>query len=294
MSLALPSIARRSAGAKAPARTLIAGAVVLTIAAIGAFAPVIAPYDPLDQDLLLLNQAPDVAHWLGTDHIGRDVLSRLVTGTRTTLLVGVGGAAVAFVIGAGLGLLALALGRLVEGLVFSAIDLVRAMPGVLLALLLIVALGIGAVPVTIALGISFAPFFAYVARAAYKREMAQEYVTAARMFGGGRLHVLSLHVVPNLVGVLITQAAIILPRCIVTESVLSFLGLGSSPDAPTWGRMVADSSRYIEAAPHAILAPVLAIIVFTASLTLLGDDVRRWLDPLRHVRRHDSVAEPTS
>ncbi|MDQ8732345.1 ABC transporter permease [Bradyrhizobium sp. LHD-71] len=294
MSLVLTTAVRRAAWAGLPAPALVAAAAVLALAVIGAAAPMIAPYDPLDQDLLALNQMPDAVHWLGTDHIGRDVLSRLVMGTRTTLLVGVGGAAAAFAIGAGLGLLALALGRIVEGLVFGAIDVVRAMPGVLLALLLIVALGAGVVPVTIALGISFAPFFAHVARAAYQREMAQDYVTAARMFGGGPLHVLSLHVAPNLVGVLVTQAAIILPRCIVTESVLSFLGLGASPDAPTWGRMVADASRYIEVAPHTILAPVLAIIVLTASLSLLGDHVRQRLDPLRHVRRQSPVEEPTS
>jgi peptide/nickel transport system permease protein len=294
VAFALPSTAHRAVWVECRAQALIAGAVVIAIAAVATFAPAIAPYDPLDQDLIALNQAPDAAHWLGTDHIGRDVLSRLIMGTRTTLLVGVGGVAAAFIIGAGLGLLALALGWIAEGLVFSAIDLVRAMPGVLLALLLIVALGVGVVPVTIALGVSFAPFFAYVARAAYQREMAQDYVTAARMFGGGPLHVLSLHVAPNLVGVLITQVAIILPRCIVTESVLSFLGLGSSPDAPTWGRMVADSSRYIEVAPHAILAPVLSIIVLTASLSFLGDHVRHRLDPLRHVRHPAPLEDPAS
>jgi ABC-type dipeptide/oligopeptide/nickel transport system permease subunit len=120
-----------------------------------------------------------------------------------------------------------------------------------------------------------------VARAIYRREAAKDYVTAARLFGGGPLHVLRLHFAPNLVGGLVTQAAILMPRCIVTESVLSFLGLGSSPDAPTWGRMVAEASRYIEVAPHAILAPVLAIILLTLSLSFVGDAVRLRLDPLR-------------
>ncbi|HZX82835.1 MAG TPA: ABC transporter permease, partial [Reyranella sp.] len=226
-------------------------------------------------------QPPGPEHWLGTDHIGRDVFSRLVMGARTTLLVGFGGAFAAFVFGAGFGLIALSLGRVSEAILFGAIDLVRAMPGVLLALLLIVALGEGVGPVTIALGISFAPFFAYVARAIYHREAAKDYVAAARLFGGDPLHVLRVHLAPNLIGVLVTQTAILLPRCIVTESVLSFLGLGSSPDSPTWGRMVAEGSRYIELAPHAILAPVLAIILLTLSLSFFGDTVRRKLDPLR-------------
>ncbi len=202
-------------------------------------------------------------------------------GARTTLFVGCGGALAAFIFGAGFGLLALSLGRWAEAVMFGAINLVRAMPGVLLALLLVVALGQGAGPVTIALGLSFAPFFAFVARATYRREAVKEYVTAARLFGCGPLHVLRVHFAPNLVGGLITQAAILLPRCVVTESVLSFLGLGSSPDAPTWGRMVAEASRYIEAAPHAILAPVLAIVLLTLSLSFVGDAVRLRLDPLR-------------
>lgn len=285
MSLALSSAPPREKRAyRLPVAVLVAGVLVAAIVAMAAVAALLAPYDPLDQDLLALNRAPDAAHWLGTDHIGRDVLSRLVTGTRTTLVIGFGGAAIALAIGGGIGLVALALGRVADTLVFGAVDLVRAIPPILLALLLVVALGAGAGPVAIALGLSYAPFFAYVARATWRREMAQDYVVAARTFGGGRLHVLAVHVVPNLAGALITQAAIVLPRCIVTESVLSFLGLGSSPDFPTWGRMVADSSRHIEVAPHAILAPVVAIVILTAGLSLIGDHLRRRLDPLRHAR----------
>ena len=255
--------------------------LVLTIVAAALLAPWVVPYDPLDQDLLLINAAPSAQHWLGVDHLGRDVFSRLVMGSRVTLAIGFGGTAIAFLIGGCLALAGLALGRFSETLVFGAIDLARAMPGILLALLLIVALGSGATGVAIALGISFAPLFAYVARAAYKREMAQDYVRAARIFGGGRMHVLVQHVMPNIVGGVVTQAAIILPRCMVTESVLSFLGLGSSPDAPTWGRMISDASRFIEQAPHAIIPPVLALITLTVSLSLVGDRLRIRLDPLR-------------
>ena len=152
------------------------------------------------------------------------------------------GTAIAFAIGAGLGLIALSLGRWTEATLYAGIDLIRALPGTLLALLLIVGLGSGAGPLTIALGISFAPLVAYVARAAYHSEASREYVHAAASFGGGPLHILWRHILPNISGTLVTQVAIILPRCIVTESVLSFLGVGSSPDAPTWGRMIADST----------------------------------------------------
>jgi ABC-type dipeptide/oligopeptide/nickel transport system permease subunit len=264
-----------------PAGALVGAGLVGAIIVAALIAPWVVPYDPLDQDLLAINAGPSPEHWLGVDHLGRDVLSRLMMGARVTLAIGFGGGLIAFLIGGCLALAGLALGRISETLVFGAMDLARAMPGILLALLLIVALGSGAVPVAIALGISFAPLFAYVARAAYKREMAQDYVRAARIFGGGRLHVLVHHVLPNIVGGLVTQAAIILPRCIVTESVLSFLGLGSSPDAPTWGRMISDASRFIERAPHVIIPPVLALIVLTVSLSITGDYLRARLDPLR-------------
>src|SRR5690606_40662250 len=124
-----------------------------------------------------------------------------------------------------------------------------------LALLLIVVLGSGVFPLILALGLSFSPLVAYVARAAYRREIARDYVRAARTFGGNRIHVLYHHIFPNLAGALITQAAIILPRCIVTESVLSFLGVGSSPDAPPWGRMRSAAARPGQQAPHVLTAP---------------------------------------
>lgn len=284
MRLTAGIVAPFRAPADLPVGALIGGLIVLVIAVVAVIAPFAAPYDPLDQDLRSIHASPSAEHWFGVDHVGRDVLSRLMTGARVTIAVGFGGVAIAFLLGAAIGLAALALGRISETVVFGAIDLVRAMPGILLALLLIVALGPGTGPVTIALGISFAPLFAYVARAAYKREMAQDYIRAAWIFGGGRLHVLVQHVLPNIAGALVTQAAIILPRCVVFESVLSFLGLGSSPDAPTWGRMVSDSSRFVEVAPHTILPPVLALIALTVGLSLVGGFLRIRLDPLRGTR----------
>jgi ABC-type dipeptide/oligopeptide/nickel transport system permease subunit len=283
-----PGVAEEASGRHRPGVSAAAIIVVLMVAASLA-APLIVPFDPLAQDLLARNAPPGAVHWLGTDHIGRDVFSRLLTGGRITLAVGVGGCIAAFAVGGVLSLVGLALGRVAGGAVFAVIDLIRAMPGMLLPMLLIVAMEPGIVPVMIALGLSFAPLFAYVARAAWQRESTQDYVRAARGFGGGRLHVLRLHILPNVVGGLVTQAAIVLPRCVVTESVLSFLGLGTSPDAPTWGRMVADASRTVEAAPHAIVAPVLAIILLTTSLSLVGNGIRRRLDPLRHVRRRTAA-----
>lgn len=264
--------------------------VVAIIVAAAIAAPVLTSHSPLDQDLLAINRPPNGEHWLGTDGLGRDVYARLLVGARVTLLVGTLGAALAFAIGAGLGLLSLVFGRITEAAFYAAIDLVRALPATLLGVLLIVALGSGITPVIVALGLAFAPLVALVARAAYRRETARDYVRAARSFGGGRLHLLAHHILPNLAGILVTQAAIVLPRCIVTESVLSFLGLGSSPDEPTWGRMIADASRYLEQAPHAILAPVMALVLLTIALSILGDRLRQLIDPNRSGRIEDDEA----
>lgn len=282
-----------------PVSLVLAVAILLPIIAAVLFAPLLTAYTPLEQDLLARNQGPSLAHLLGTDHLGRDVLARLLDGGRTTLLVGTSATILAFVMGAGIGLLAITFGRFSETVVFGFIDLVRALPGTLLALLLIVALGSGVGPLILALGISYAPLVAYIARGAYQREVSRDYVRSARTFGGGSVHVLWRHIVPNLAGALVTQAAIILPRCIVTESVLSFLGVGSSPDAPTWGRMISDASRSIQQAPHVLMMPLIALVILTVCISVLGDHLRRRLDPVRDdmvdaATANDSISVPAS
>jgi ABC-type dipeptide/oligopeptide/nickel transport system permease subunit len=267
--------------AQQPISLLVAVAILVPMVAAAIFAPLLATHSPFEQNLLARNQGASLEHFFGTDHLGRDVFSRLLDGGRVTLLIGTAATLLAFVIGAGVGLLAITFGRVTETLAFGFIDLVRALPGTLLALLLIVGLGSGELPLILALGLSYSPLVAYVARAAYKREIARDYVRAARTFGGNRLHVLWHHIVPNLAGALVTQAAIILPRCIVTESVLSFLGVGSSPDAPTWGRMISDAARTIQQAPQVLIAPLCSLIILTICISIVGDHLRRALDPVR-------------
>ena len=262
-------------------------AVIALLALLVAFAGGwLSPFDPFEQNLLARNQGPSASFLLGTDQFGRDVLSRLLLGTRLSLAVGVGGALLALLLGGAVGLIAVAIGGWVDYLVFGLVDLVRSMPGVLLALLLIVALGAGLVPVMVALGLTFAPVFARVARSVYLRENGADYVAVARSFGSGRLHMLRVHILPNVIGAFVTQAGIILPRCIVTESVLSFLGLGAEPDTPTWGRMIAQASRFFETNPVAVLAPIITLSLVTVSLAILSDRLRVRLDPLRHRSRN--------
>lgn len=259
-------------------------ALVALLAAVALAAPWLMPFDPLAQDLAARNVPPAPPHLLGRDHLGRDVLSRLILGTRLSLGVAAGATLVALVLGAGLGLAAAALGTATERAVFALFDVVRALPSVLLALALLVALGVGAGPVMLALGVAFAPLLAEVARAAWRREQAAGYVAAARVLGAPRLAVLARHVAPNIAGSLVTQAAIVLPRAITSESVLSFFGLGVSPETPTWGRMIAAAVPYIERAPHAVVAPVAALSLATLAFALAGDRLRRDLDPLRGAR----------
>lgn len=275
-----------------PTGVVMAITVLGLILAAAVAAPLLISYTPLEQDLLARNQGPSWMHILGTDHLGRDLYARLLAGSRTTLIIGTAGTTLAFVIGAGVGLLAISLGRWTEAGAFALIDLVRALPGTLLALLLIVALGSGEIPLILALGISYSPLVAYVARAAYKREVSRDYVKSARAFGGGPLHVLRQHVMPNLVGTLVTQAAIFLPRCIVTESVLSFLGVGSSPDAPTWGRMISDASRTMQQSPYALIVPMAGLVLLTVSISIVGDFLRRRLDPMRDEGPQANAPDP--
>lgn len=258
------------------------GLVVIIIAAmVAVLAPLITPYDPFSQHLLQRNRGPSADYLLGVDHMGRDVLSRLILGTRISLTVGITATVVALALGALVGLGAMATGRWLEYPIFAVIDLIRAVPGILLALILIVALGQGMGSVILALGLSYAPIFARVARATWLRESTSGYAEMARLIGASEMGVLFRHVLPNVLGALITQTVIVLPRIIVTESVLSFLGLGVAPATPTWGRMISGAIIHLETAPHAILVPVLTLSIVTFALSMMGDRIRLRVDPTR-------------
>lgn len=262
-------------------RARIAFAVLLAAAALGAFGPSLTWLDPLSQNIAGANAGPSAAHWLGQDHLGRDIFTRLAVGTRLTMAVALTSTAGAILLGAVLGLICVAAGKAFEWVAFGAFDLVRAMPSILLAMTLLVALGPGVPSVALAIAIAFAPTFAYVARAAWLRESASGYVAAAATMGSPPLVTLARHIAPNVAGAVITQAAIVVPRAITTESVLSFFGIGVTPGTPTWGRMIADSVKHAETAPIAILVPVLALATVTLAFALLGDRLRLHWDPLR-------------
>lgn len=139
----------------------------------------------------------------------------------------------------------------------------------------------GVTSVVIALGVGFSPTFARITKATWEQETARPYVQAARVLGAGLLRIAARHVAPNILGALVTQFAIVLPRCIVSEAVLSFLGLGVAPEVPTWGRMIASAVPYVEEAPHTVLFPIAALSALTFGLAMVGDELRRRFDPAR-------------
>jgi peptide/nickel transport system permease protein len=260
--------------------TILAFAIVVIALLISVAGPWLATYDPnaFGADM---NIGPGPEHWLGTDDQGQDVYSRLIIGTRLSLLFGAGAACVAMILGGLTALLAMALGKAAETALFGLIDLIRALPGILFALVCIVAFEPSVGAVILALGISFAPNFALMTRATYLQQMALPYTAAAKVLGASRTRVALIHVLPNIGGALITQFAIVLPRCIVSESVLSFLGLGVSPETPTWGRMIASSTPYLEEAPHAALAPIITLSLVTFALAIVGNALRQRFDVSR-------------
>lgn len=262
--------------ARPPSRdpaTLLSWVILAITLCVVVAGPWLTTHDPMmfSADM---NAPPGNGHFLGTDDAGRDVFSRMMVGTGLSLLYGASAALVALVLGATVALVAMVLGRGAEHALFAVVDLVRALPGILFALALIVAFEPGAFSVVLALGVSFAPNFAMITRATYQQQAAQSYTQAAKVLGASPMRIAFVHILPNIAGALITQFAIILPRCIVSESVLSFLGLGASSDSPSWGRMIASATPNMEEAPHALLAPIIALSLVTFALAMVGNGQR--------------------
>ena len=230
--------------------------------------------DPYAQNFLARNQGPGVEHWLGTDQFGRDLMARLMAGAWLTLGVAASATLVALAGGAGIALIACRAGGWWRQTVFTVFDLLRTLPAILVGLVIMTALGAGTTTVVLAIGLTFAPLFAYITSATYDRERVAGYAMAARLMGGTSTWVAWRHMLPNMRGALITQTAIVMPRAITTESVLSFLGVGVAPDIPTWGRIISAASEYAEQAPWSLATPVLLLAGTTLTLSVIGHRLR--------------------
>jgi peptide/nickel transport system permease protein len=256
------------------------GAAVLLLA-IGAalLAPVVAPHDPLKQDLNHTLGRPDRIHPLGTDNVGRDVLSRVIWGTRVSLVAGFGSVMIAVVVGGVLGLAAGYAGGRVDNLIMRVMDAVLSFPPLVLALALGAVLGAGLIGVVIALGVVYTPTFARLMRGQVLAITAREYVDAARALGLPGWRIAWSHVLPNATAPIVVQASLSVAFAILAEASLSFLGLGVQPPGASWGSMINAGRGYLQQAPWIVFGPGAALFVTVVGLNFVGDAIRDALDP---------------
>ncbi len=243
------------------------------------FAPLIAPYDYAEQDIPSMLQGPSSAHWLGTDHLGRDLWSRIVYGSRIALGVAVPAVSVALVGGLVLGLTAGYLGGVVDNITLVVLDSLQAFPAVILALAILALLGSSLVNVIIVIGLAWIPGYARIARAQVLSAKQNQYIEVEHSLGASQTRILVLHIMPNILAPLLILAAMDLPVVITFEAGLSFLGLGVRPPTPSWGVILSDGFNVIRQSPWPITWAGLTLIITTLGFTLFGETLRDVLDP---------------
>ncbi|HYM69896.1 MAG TPA: ABC transporter permease [bacterium] len=258
---------------------LIAAYVVLAIGA-----PWLVPYDPSQNDLALRLHPPSWQHWLGNDELGRDILSRLLGGARTSLLISVGAVALAVAVGVPLGLAAGYFRGRVDALISGTVEVLMAFPGILLALAVVAIFGFGVVKLVLAIGVYSVPTLAWLARGSTLSVGTMEYVEASRAMGQRPARIMQRHILPNILSPIIVQGTLRLATAVLTAATLSFLGLGVQPPEPEWGAMIASSVGYIRIAPHATVIPGIALMLVVLGFNVAGDGLRDSLDPtMRHL-----------
>lgn len=255
-------------------------AIVLSLVAVAVFAPQIAPFDPTRPDFGAMLQAPGDTYLLGTDELGRDILSRLIWGARASLQAGLIAVLLAAGIGVPIGLVSgYFRGPLDEYVVMRLTDAMMAFPVIVLALALTAIMGPSLSTAMIAIGIVYAPIFIRLARAQTLSVRETEYVEAARALGNRHPGIMIKHVLPNIASALVIQMSVSMATAILVESALSFLGLGVQPPTPSWGSMLRIGANYMNEAPWIAFWPGLAIFVAVLGINLFGDALRDVLDP---------------
>lgn len=252
--------------------------ILIVILIASAAAPWLAPYAPAELSIMTRLTAPNASHWFGSDELGRDVFTRTLYAGQTSLLVGASVVIFASLAGIVLGLAAGYFPR-VDGPVSRLIDAMMAFPDILLAIALVAALGPTAINVTLALGTVYTPRLARVVRASTLVVRELPFVEAARALGVPTPVILTRHILRNIASPLLVQATFIFANAILAEAGLSFLGVGISPDIPTWGTIISQGRQYMDDAPWIMLFPGIAIVITVLSLQLLGDALRDFLDP---------------
>jgi peptide/nickel transport system permease protein len=256
-------------------------AVVVFFVLLALLAPWIAPHDPLATSWSAVRAAPSAAYLFGADELGRDVLSRIIWGTRASILAGVVSVSISLALGVPIGMAAGYLGRWVDALISRITDAMLACPFLILAIALAAFLGPSLTNAMIAIGISATPVFIRLTRAQVLAAKSEDYVEAARALGNPHLRIALRHIFPNIVAPLIVQATLAIAAAVIAEASLSFLGLGQQPPSPSWGSMLNTARNYVDQAPWMAIWPGVSIFLLVLSFNLLGDGLRDALDP-RH------------
>lgn len=262
-------------------RPALVGLFFIAVFVIGALlAPYIAPYNPTTGVLSNNLQGPSLTHIMGTDLLGRDEFSRVLYGARISLTVGVVAVVFGLIFGTTVGAIAGGAGGLVDGFLMRVVDVLLAVPGILLAIGIVAWLGHGEIQIMLAVGISYSPMFARLLRGSLLALRESDYVTAARSMGASPTRILLRHMLPNALTPLIVQATLAAATAIIDVAGLGFLGLGpGDPRIAEWGEMLTDSSRFLQSAPYLVFFPGAVIVISAVGFNLLGDGLREALDP---------------
>ena len=258
---------------------LLGVAIVLSFIVLALGASWIAPLDPIATSWGAIRKAPSAAHWFGTDEIGRDVLSRVIWGTRASLLAGVVSVSISLMLGVPIGLAAGFMGGAVDTVISRITDAFLACPFLILAIALAAFLGPSLSNAMIAIGVSATPIFVRLTRAQVINVKVEDYIEAARAVGNPPWRIALRHVLPNITAPLIVQATLAIAAAVIAEASLSFLGLGQQPPAPSWGSMLNTAKNYVDNAPWMAIWPGLSIFLLVLAFNLVGDGLRDALDP---------------
>lgn len=253
--------------------------VVLVLLFVAIFAPLVAPQDPAKQHLIEKRAKPFGKYLLGADQFGRDILSRLIFGARVSLTVSILSVLIGLAGGVVIGTLSGYIGGVVDSVLMRLMDLLLSFPYLLLAIVMVAALGAGTFNTTLAIGIWALPTFARMVRASVLSIISREYITAAHAIGASHLRIMLTHVIPNFISPIIVYATLFMANAIMLEAALSFLGLGVQPPTPSWGEMISSGRNFLMVAPHVATIPGLAIMLAVLGFNLMGDGLRDALDP---------------
>lgn len=259
--------------------TLIGLIVIALFIAMAIFAPLIAPYDPLKQNILMMSREPSGTNWFGTDRYGRDILSRVLHGARPSLALGITAPLLAGVFGTIIGMLAGYFGGMVDRITGRISDVLMAFPALLIGIMIAAALGPGFSNLVVAIAFAFLPRFIRVARASTMTIKAEPYIDAAIAAGQKPWRILLRHVLPNISGPLVVVATLWVATAIRIEATLSFLGLGTQPPSPSWGNIIRDGLTEILVSPWSVVTAGLAVTACVLAFNMVGDAIRDILDP---------------